>query len=345
LIATVERQAYASFDRRTQERVQLRARLAGPFHVQLLLMHPRLAFLVSVPLATLAACAGDPPLPPAPLTVAVPVPAAPSSVPSPPPGEHWLTASAAAGIGTEHAAAVASLSVAAHVDLDEHHRATVHAARSGVVAAIPVRPGQRVKKGDLLFSISHAALPAEPVRALIEGEIDSIDVHLGDAVTGAEASGKEATKLGAVVDLSQVIVVAVPPPSSLLGARAEFSPEAYPNRRYDGAVTFIAPDGQKLQVRMENPDHALRPGMHGSLSVQLPEHAPLPFEGVVVPRSALVGGASRVLVKGEPTPDGHVSFVETPVTIAFDGGGPTVVVTGLTKGAEFVWRAAAVDAN
>jgi multidrug efflux pump subunit AcrA (membrane-fusion protein) len=263
----------------------------------------------------------------------------------PPPGEHRLTASDAARIATEHPAAPASLSVAAQVDLDEHHRAAAHAARSGVVAAIPVRAGQRVKKGEVLFSISHGTLPAEPVRALIDGEIDSIDVHLGDAVTGAEASGKEATKLGAVVDLDQVILVAVPPPGTLLGSPTEFATESYPSRRFDGAVTFVAPDGQKLQVRTNNPDHSLRPGMHGSLSVQLPANARLPFEGVVVPRSALVGGASRVLVKGGPTPDGQVPFVETPVTIAFDGGGPTVVVTGLTKGAEIAYRAAAVVAK
>jgi multidrug efflux pump subunit AcrA (membrane-fusion protein) len=332
-------------------------------------MHPRLAVLVSIPLVTLAsfasfasfasvaalaACAGDPPLPPAPLAPTVssappvptmPVPAAASSVSSPPPGEHRLTASAAAAVGTGHPSVPTALSVAAQVDLDEHHRAPAYAARSGIVAEIDVIAGQRVKKGAVLFSISHGPRPAEPVRALIDGEVDSIDVHVGDAVTGAEASGKEATRLAAVVDLGEVIVVAVPPPGAALGAKSHFAAEAFANRVYEGVVTFVAPNGQTLQVRMQNADHALRPGMRGALLVELPESWKLPFEGVEVPRSALVGGASRVLVKGQPAPDGTVPFVETPVTIAFDGGGRALVVRGLTKDAEIAWSAAAVGAH
>jgi multidrug efflux pump subunit AcrA (membrane-fusion protein) len=272
------------------------------------------------------------------------VPAAASSVAAPPPGEHRLTAAAAASIGTGHPNPPTALSVAAQVDLDEHHRAPVHAARSGIVGEIYVIAGQRVKKGTMLFSISHGRLPAEPVRALIDGEIDALDVHLGDAVTGAETSGKDATRLAAVVDLDEAIVVAAPPPGTLLGATSDFVADAYSNRVYEGKVSFVAPDGQKLQVRMQNADHLLRPGMRGTLMVHLPEQWKLPVEGVEVPRSALVSGASRVLVKRPPAPDGQVPFVETPVTIAFDGGGRAVVVTGLPKDAVIAWNAAAVGA-
>jgi hypothetical protein len=229
-------------------------------------------------------------------------------------------------------------SVAAMVDLDEQHRAQMHSVHSGVVASIAVKPAQRVKKGDVLLTIDRGARVMEPIRSLMDGEIAAIEVGQGDAVAGADKDPRSATLLVVVVDLDGVIVTATTlPPGVLIGTDALFRTESYASRVWSGKLTSISSDRRQLRCPMMNMDHLLRPGMRGMLDLVL--HAPLPVEGVQIPRSAILPGSTAVLVKSSPAPDGRVRLIETRVTTTFDGGAPYVVVTGITKDSEILWDA------
>ncbi|HEY8090048.1 MAG TPA: biotin/lipoyl-binding protein [Polyangiaceae bacterium] len=291
---------------------------------------------------SLLACGGgEPPPPPPPSVPVVALPAAPATPPAPPTppaGEHWFTAEAAAHLRLTRPIAPEGYSVAAVVDLDEQHRAQMHSVHSGVVASIAVKPSQRVKKGDVLLTIDRGARVMEPIRSLMDGEIASIQVGQGDAVAGADKDPRGATPLALVVDLDSVMVTATTlPPGVMVGADALFWTESYASRLWAGKLASVSSDRRQLRCPMLNMDHLLRPGMRGRLDLVL--HAPLPVEGVQIPRSAILPGSTAVLVKSPPAPDGRVRFVETRVTTTFDGGAPYVLVTGITKDSEILWDA------
>jgi membrane fusion protein (multidrug efflux system) len=74
------------------------------------------------------------------------------------------------------------------------------------------------------------------------------------------------------------------------GLTARVVTDAHPGKRFEGKVTAINPDldpttrSVKLQVTLPNTESFLRPGMFGTVSIVLPETAPV----IVIPATAVL---------------------------------------------------------
>ncbi|MFI5298680.1 MAG: efflux RND transporter periplasmic adaptor subunit, partial [Polyangiales bacterium] len=159
------------------------------------------------------------------------------------------------------------------------------------------------------------------------------------AVAGMYAQA--GTELFTIADLSRVWVIADVYETDLariaVGQQAHVTVATFPDRMFMGKVRFIYPSidpitrTAKVRVELGNADLALRPGMFGSVRIELPE-----TETLLVPREAIVdtGEVQYVFV----TPD-QLHFEPRRVRVAgrvgdsvrIDGGvkeGETVVTTG-----------------
>jgi hypothetical protein len=215
--------------------------------------------------------------------------------------------------------------LSAHVAHDERHLARLSALRSGVVETIDATVGKRVKKGDRLLTIQ-TAKPAGKlaITTPIDGEVYSVGVALGEAAAGVDTDPQGATELVVVGDPSVVAVVSDhAPPLAHLGAPATLHVPRLPARVYNMKVQQIMPEDGRVRALVSVPERQLHPGDVGALfldSVTTP--------GLGLPRTALLPGDPAVLVRRDGGREGQVRYVEVPVTITFDGGGPVVSVQG-----------------
>jgi membrane fusion protein, multidrug efflux system len=124
-----------------------------------------------------------------------------------------------------------------------------------------------------------------------------------------------------------------------VGQEAELKADAYPGRVFKAKVTAIEPQISQqtrtilVQATLDNPDHALLPGMFANVSVTMPDAPPM----VVVPETAVdfsLYGDSVFVVHEEKAADGAPvlkvmrSFVKTGDH--FDG--KVVILSGLAGG-------------
>jgi membrane fusion protein (multidrug efflux system) len=131
------------------------------------------------------------------------------------------------------------------------------------------------------------------------------------------------------------------PPSLAPGSAATATIEAFPGRTFEGTLVYVSPrvsDDTRtvdVRVRLDNADHALRPGMTARASVELGELA----SAIAVPTQAVVVGAkgSSVWVVGA---DGAAEQrpIETgprdAQTVRVTGGltdGEKVIVEGMIR--------------
>jgi len=124
-----------------------------------------------------------------------------------------------------------------------------------------------------------------------------------------------------------------------VGQEAELKADAYPGRVFKAKVTAIEPQISQqtrtilVQATLDNPDHALLPGMFANVSVTMPDAPPM----VVVPETAVdfsLYGDSVFVVHEEKAADGTSAlkvmraFVKTGDH--FDG--KVVILSGLAGG-------------
>ena len=119
-----------------------------------------------------------------------------------------------------------------------------------------------------------------------------------------------------------------------VGAKATVSVSAYPNRQFDGKVTYVASildkDTRTAMARIEvpNADGALRPGLFANISIEKPERRP----ALRVPEGALVllqGQTTAFVAEGK-------GFEPRPVEIGERTGGMAVIKSGLEAGDQVV---------
>ena len=105
-----------------------------------------------------------------------------------------------------------------------------------------------------------------------------------------------------------------------------------------GQVSAIEPDlhpdtrRMRAIVPLANPDEDLKPNMFATVAIQLKQPA-----GLMVPQSALLMNNDRVTVFVEVAP---WVFKRRAVTISYDEGEDTQVLTGLKAGERIVTRGA-----
>jgi multidrug efflux system membrane fusion protein len=186
---------------------------------------------------------------------------------------------------------------------------------------------------------AEAQIAQKLIRAPFSGQLGVRQVNLGGYLV---AGGPIVT----LTDLSSLWVNFTLPEqaSSLIkvGQSAEIRADAYPGRVFKAQVTTIEPQISQqtrtllVQATLDNPDHALLPGMFANVSVGLPEPPVL----VVLPETAvdfsLYGDSVFVVqdgknAKGEPALTVNRVFVKTGDH--FDG--KVAILSGL-KGGERV---------
>jgi membrane fusion protein, copper/silver efflux system len=157
---------------------------------------------------------------------------------------------------------------------------------------------------------------------------------------------EEGARLYDVADLSSVWIEAQIYEDELAflkeGLPIRATTKAFPNRVFQGKLAFLYPHldaaTRTLRVRfdMDNPDHALRPGMYVNVKLQVPltELAPLAAaarngEVLAVPERAVIDTGSRKIVYREAEP-GVYEGVE--VQLGPRSGGFYAVARGLAEG-------------
>jgi HlyD family secretion protein len=159
-------------------------------------------------------------------------------------------------------------------------------------------------------SVDNARIQLEDtdVRAPVTGTIIEKDVERGTVIASATSNVSGGTTLLKMANLSLVQVRTLVDETDIgkvqPGQEAAVTVDAYPNRTFEGTVLKIEPQAQTeqnvtvfpVQVRIQNQDGLLRPGMNTEVEIHIGSRQQVP----AVPNAALrtprdVGSAAEVL--------------------------------------------------
>jgi cobalt-zinc-cadmium efflux system membrane fusion protein len=181
------------------------------------------------------------------------------------------------------------------------------------------------------------------LRSPIAGEVVNRNATTGLEVQGMLSSANVVQELFTVGDIERVWVWGDLYERDLgkvrRGQRVEITSVAYPGRAIAGDVDFVANalDAQthtaKIRCAVSNADHALKPEMYVTLSVELERR-----ECLVLPRTAVVKAGERhtVVVADGKTSDGRTRFVQRPVALGDADDGSVSIASGLAAGERVV---------
>lgn len=172
------------------------------------------------------------------------------------------------------------------------------------------------------------------VNAPFDGVITSRGIDVGGLIVSGDT---RATPLFTVTEMSRLrLYVRVPQAytSAIVpGVRAQFAVPEYPNRSFTAelARTAEAVDPQSgsmlVQLTVDNPDGALRPGGYAQVRLELPPGSS--GAQLRIPASALIFRASGTSVA---VVDGQGRVTVAPVRIARDLGAELDIASGLERG-------------
>lgn len=181
------------------------------------------------------------------------------------------------------------------------------------------------------------------LRAPIDGEVIARFVNPAIEVAGQYSSGN-APELFTVGELDRVLVLADLFDQDLArvqeGSKVTVKVSAYPDRSFTGTVEWVsdaldpATRTAKVRCRLDNKDHALKPEMYASVTMEAPGH-----KATAIPRSAVLrlGDQTVVFVRAGEDPDGKVTFERRLVAVDEDQSAEFVpVLHGLQPGEQIV---------
>lgn len=171
------------------------------------------------------------------------------------------------------------------------------------------------------------------LRSPLDGEVITRDATVGEVVGPEEV-------LFTVADLDPVWVVgqAYQRDAGRMerGARATLRLPAYPDRTWEGEVSYVAPAMDEhtrtlpVRVVLDNPEGKLRPGLFGEMRVHAGRADPVPT--IAAGSSTTVGDRTIVFVPG----DGKGVFRVKEVTLGAESSGRVQVIEGLKPGDRYV---------
>src|SRR5262249_40464269 len=197
----------------------------------------------------------------------------------------------------------------------------------------------RLRLKMLHASESDTATQEFVLRSPIAGEVANGTAPPGLEVQGMLSSANVVAELFTVGDIDRVWVWGDVYERDLArvrrGQKVTITSVAYPDRRIAGTVDFIgdALDPQtrtaKMRCAVANPDHALKPEMYVTLSIELDRR-----EMLALPRTAVLrsGDHQSVYVEDGKTGDGRTRFRERPVELGESDDGWIGVTSGLSAG-------------
>jgi HlyD family secretion protein len=182
------------------------------------------------------------------------------------------------------------------------------------------------------------------IRSPMDGLVLSRDVEVGDAVSSILVLGSQSTLVMTLGDTSSVYVRGKVDEADIgkvyLGQPARISVEAFPDRKFKGQVTKIAPLGREkdnvttfeVRVSIANPTGALRANMSANAEIILQEKRDV----LLVPEGALVYDPQRHVSVEVPDPGQSIGWKKAPVTIGITNGVKAEVLSGLVQGEKVI---------
>ncbi|HUJ28566.1 MAG TPA: efflux RND transporter periplasmic adaptor subunit [Myxococcales bacterium] len=183
------------------------------------------------------------------------------------------------------------------------------------------------------------------LRSPIKGEVIARNVNPGAEVQG-QYSGGTSPELFTVGSLDQVWAFAdvfeIDLPQVKEGARVSVSVVAYPDRKFEGRIDWIAgaldPATRTAKVRatLDNRDHALRPEMYATVAIAVPR-----ARALAIPREAVLRLGDQLVVIAQVGRDesGMTRFARRVVKVDESVTGDFVpVISGLQAGDTVVVR-------
>jgi len=156
---------------------------------------------------------------------------------------------------------------------------------------------QSLQAAKARVSLARKALADTVVRAPFGGVVAQRLVSVGDYVT-------KGMKVAIVVRVNPLRAQLTIPEQSVsavaIGQPVSFEVDAYPGRRFEGKVKYVAPSLQAdqraltVEALVPNPNSELKPGLFATARIEQPARTP----GVLVPVASVVvaAGTSRVFV-------------------------------------------------
>lgn len=220
------------------------------------------------------------------------------------------------------------LSVVGEIAQDPEEVRHILSPQEGAMASIRIQSGAGVKKGDVLAALTpkDGSGPVEIISP-INGIVLAQHAREGDRVEAITSlyTLADLSKLPATFNVYEKDIGRVKQ-----GQRMLVRSIAYPEKEFEGMVTFISPrveeDSHMIRIRavVENPEYLLKLGMFVTGEIICREHK----QSAMVPRSALylLDGKQYVFVK-----TGDVEFEARPITVGRESDAIVSVVSGLKR--------------
>lgn len=181
--------------------------------------------------------------------------------------------------------------------------AVVYPKVTGKIVEKILEDGAAVKKGEVIALIDRDEVGLKfekaPVESPLSGVIGRVYVDKGSSVTPQ-------TPVALVVDMDRVRVrLDVPEkylPSVTVGQKADISVDAWPSDVFNGTVVKVSPvvdtasRTAPVEIRIENADHRLKPGMFCRVRVVLEERKRVP---AVTKEAVIVGERESIVYVAE----------------------------------------------
>lgn len=178
----------------------------------------------------------------------------------------------------------------------------------------------------------------------MDGLVLSRNVEVGDAVSSILVLGSQATLVMTLGDVSDVYVLGKVDQADIgkvyLGQRARIVVESFKDRKFEGAVTKIAPLGVEkdnvttfeVRVSIRNATGELKANMSANAEVLLEERQNV----LLLPENAVIYDRDRRASVEVPDPNQETGRAKVPIKLGISNGVKTELVSGLREGQQVV---------
>lgn len=209
-----------------------------------------------------------------------------------------------------------------------------------VTRAEVARARAQVSQAQAALERAEEDLNNSTITSPMDGLVLSRNVEVGDAVSSILVLGSQATLLMTLGDVGDVYVLGKVDQADIgkiyLGERARIVVESFKDKKFEGAVTKIAPLGVEkdnvttfeVRVSIKNPTGELKANMSANAEIILEEKPDV----LLVPEGAIVYDKNRNASVEVPDPAMEKGRRSVPVKLGISDGVKTELVAGLKPG-------------
>jgi len=209
-----------------------------------------------------------------------------------------------------------------------------------VTRAEVARAKAQVSQAQAALERAEEDLNNSTITSPMDGLVLSRNVEVGDAVSSILVLGSQATLLMTLGDVGDVYVLGKVDQADIgkiyLGERARIVVESFKDKKFEGAVTKIAPLGVEkdnvttfeVRVSIKNPGGELKANMSANAEIILEEKPDV----LLVPEGAIVYDKNRNASVEVPDPAMEKGRRSVPVKLGISDGVKTELVAGLKPG-------------